>query len=40
MILKKIRVKGVVTLSQAKYCGVSAMLEKAIPSTYEICTEE
>jgi len=29
-----------VTLSQEKYCGVSFMLEKAMPITYEIRTEE
>lgn len=34
------KIKRAVTLSQEKYCGVSAMLEKAMPITYEIRTEE
>ncbi|QUH19801.1 OsmC family protein [Alkaliphilus sp. B6464] len=34
------KLKKAVSLSQEKYCGVTAMLEKASPITYEIRTEE
>jgi len=34
------KLKKAVTLSQEQYCGVTAMLEKAAPITYEIRTEE
>lgn len=34
------KLQRAVTLSQEKYCGVSAMLEKAMPITYEIRVEE
>lgn len=34
------KITRAVTLSQEKYCGVSTMLEKAMPITYEIRTEE
>jgi len=34
------KIKKAVTLSQEKYCGVTTMLEKAAPITYEIRTEE
>lgn len=33
-------IKKAVTLSQEKYCGVSAMLQKATPVTYDIIIEE
>ncbi|ABW18194.1 OsmC family protein [Alkaliphilus oremlandii] len=34
------KLQRAVRLSQEKYCGVSAMLEKAAPITYEIRVEE
>ncbi|NLJ57440.1 MAG: OsmC family protein [Tissierellia bacterium] len=34
------KVERAVKLSMEKYCGVSAMLEKAVPITYEIVIEE
>ena len=34
------KIKRAVTLSQEKYCGVSAMLEKAAPITYEVQIED
>ncbi|HBC32631.1 MAG TPA: osmotically inducible protein C [Clostridiales bacterium] len=34
------KVKKAVKLSMEKYCGVSAMLEKAVPITYEVVVEE
>ena len=34
------KLERAVKLSQEKYCGVSAMLEKAMPITYEIRIEE
>jgi putative redox protein len=33
-------IKKAVSLSQEKYCGVSAMLKKAAPVTYDIVIEE
>lgn len=38
--LPKEKLERAVTLSQEKYCGVSAMLQKAAPITYEIIIEE
>jgi putative redox protein len=38
--LPKDKIKRAVELSQEKYCGVSAMLAKAAPITYEIIIEE
>ena len=34
------KVERAVKLSMDKYCGVSAMLEKAVPITYEVLVEE
>lgn len=34
------KITRAVTLSQEKYCGVSAMLEKAAPISYEIVIED
>ena len=34
------KVERAVKLSMEKYCGVSAMLEKAVPITYEVVVEE
>jgi len=34
------KIERAVSLSQEKYCGVSAMLDKAAPITYEIKIEE
>lgn len=34
------KVERAVKLSMEKYCGVSAMLEKAVPITYEVVLEE
>jgi putative redox protein len=34
------KVEKAVKLSMEKYCGVSAMLEKAVPITYEVVVEE
>ncbi len=34
------KVERAVNLSMEKYCGVSAMLEKAVPITYEVVIEE
>ena len=34
------KVERAVKLSMEKYCGVTAMLEKAVPITYEIAVEE
>ena len=34
------KVEKAVKLSIEKYCGVSAMLEKAVPITYEVVVEE
>ena len=34
------KINRAVELSQTKYCGVSAMLEKVTPITYEIIIEE
>ncbi|WP_334137371.1 OsmC family protein [Muricomes intestini] len=38
--LPKEKLERAVTLSQEKYCGVSAMLQKAAPVTYDIVIEE
>lgn len=38
--LPKEKIKKAVSLSQEKYCGVSAMLKKATPITYDIIIEE
>lgn len=38
--LPKEKLERAVTLSQEKYCGVSAMLQKVAPVTYEILIEE
>ena len=38
--LPKNKIERAVSLSQEKYCGVSAMLKKATPVTYEIVYEE
>jgi putative redox protein len=38
--LPKNSIEKAVTLSQNKYCGVSAMLKKATPITYEIIIEQ
>lgn len=38
--LPKEKLERAVTLSQEKYCGVSAMLQKAAPVTYDIILEE
>lgn len=38
--LSKTNIEKAVSLSQEKYCGVSAMLKKAAPITYEIIIEE
>lgn len=38
--LPKDKLERAVTLSQEKYCGVSAMLQKAAPVTYDIIIEE
>lgn len=38
--LPKNKIERAVSLSQEKYCGVSAMLKKATPVTYEIVHEE
>ena len=34
------KIERAVKLSMEKYCGVAAMLEKAVPITYEIVVEE
>ena len=34
------KVERAVRLSMEKYCGVAAMLEKAVPISYEIVVEE
>lgn len=38
--LPKDKIERAVSLSQEKYCGVSAMLQKAAPVTYDITIEE
>lgn len=38
--LPKKKIERAVSLSQEKYCGVTAMLEKATPVTYDITIEE
>ncbi len=38
--LPREKVEKAVNLSQERYCGVSAMLQKAAPVTYEIIIEE
>ncbi|NMB27078.1 MAG: OsmC family protein [Tissierellia bacterium] len=38
--LPKKQIEKAVSLSQEKYCGVSAMLKKATPVTYDIVYEE
>ena len=38
--LPKDKTERAVSLSQEKYCGVSAMLQKAAPVTYDITIEE
>jgi|SRR5699024_8621839 len=38
--LPKGKIEKAVSLSQEKYCGVSAMLKKATPITYDIVIEE
>lgn len=38
--LPKDKLERAVSLSQEKYCGVSAMLEKAAPITYEVVIDE
>mgnify|MGYP001945864766 CR=1 FL=1 len=37
--LPKDKIERAVSLSQERYCGVSAMLEKAAPITYEVVIE-